>query len=185
MRQPDAGPRPGAGTGCAARRAALARLGRGIAAWLAGAFAGCDQARIDQLEEGVSSEADVRRRFGEPAAIHVDSDGSRTLEYPRQPEGRSNLMITIGPDGMMSALRQVLTEANLARVRPGMGPDEVRRILGQPAARQRYPLAREEVWDWRFRSGAENKLLSVVFSFDGVVLRTAVTLDPRDLYAGG
>ena len=113
-----------------------------------------------------------------------EADGGRTLEYPRQPEGRSNLMITIGSDGRMSALRQVLTEANFARIQPGMRQDEVRRLLGKPAKTQRYLPAREEAWDWRFRSGAENRVFSVVFGFDGVVLRSASAIDPRELYAG-
>src|SRR5215216_2077890 len=32
-------------------------------------LAGCDPKRISELEEGVSTEADVRTRFGEPEAI--------------------------------------------------------------------------------------------------------------------
>ena len=167
------------------RRRALRQAVSALAvAALACALGGCDAGRIAQLEEGVATEGDVRARFGEPAAIHAEANGGRTLEYPRQPEGRSNLMITIGSDGRMSALRQVLTEANFARVTPGMGQEEVRRLLGQPARTQRYLLAKEEVWDWRFRTGAENKLFSVTFGFDGVVRRSGITLDPRDLYVG-
>ena len=59
----------------------------------------CDSERIAKLEEGVATEADVKRQFGEPAAVFTEPDGSRTFEYPRQPEGRANYFITIGPDG--------------------------------------------------------------------------------------
>ncbi|MDB5931013.1 MAG: putative lipoprotein, partial [Polaromonas sp.] len=92
-------------------------------------LAGCDQQRIDELEEGVATEADVRARFGEPEKIWDARDmaslpqpgaaaepGARTLEYNRQPQGSANYMITIGPDGKMSALRQVLSPQNFARV---------------------------------------------------------------------
>ena len=65
---------------------------------------GCDPKKISELEEGVSTEADVRKRFGEPAAVYNESNGDVTLEYPRQPAGHVNYMISIGPDGKMSAL---------------------------------------------------------------------------------
>ncbi len=172
---------PGAGP-----RVGLRRIGANLAAALVCLLiAGCDGPRIDRLEEGVATEDDVRRQFGEPLATYAEADGGHTLEYPRQPEGRSNLMITIGSNGRMSALRQVLTEANFARVTPGMRQDEVRRLLGRPATTQRYQPAREEAWDWRFGSNADKKVFSVVFDFDGIVLRSAITIDPRELYTGG
>ena len=41
---------------------------------------GCDAQRIAKLEEGVSSEADVRRQFGEPATVTLRADGSTNLD---------------------------------------------------------------------------------------------------------
>lgn len=86
------------------------------AALLAGVIglAGCDNQRISELEEGVSTEADVRARFGQPENIW-DAPNGRVFEYNRQPQGQKNYMITIGADGRMSALRQVLTPENLPR----------------------------------------------------------------------
>ena len=60
---------------------------------------GCDSKKVSELEEGVSTVADVRKRFGEPAAVYNESNGDVTLEYPRQPAGHVNYMISIGPDG--------------------------------------------------------------------------------------
>ena len=37
-------------------------------------LAGCDQARIQELEEGVSTEADVRARFGVPEKVWEAGD---------------------------------------------------------------------------------------------------------------
>jgi hypothetical protein len=74
----------------------------------------CDMKKISELEEGVSTEADVRSKFGEPAAVYPGAGGARIFEYPRQPEGQVNYMITIGADGKMSALRQVLKAENFA-----------------------------------------------------------------------
>jgi hypothetical protein len=59
-------------------------------------------------------------------------------------------MITIGPDGKMAALRQVLTPENFARVQPGMPADELRRMLGKPARRTPYPLRQVTEWEWRW-----------------------------------
>ncbi|KTT21447.1 outer membrane protein assembly factor BamE [Pseudacidovorax intermedius] len=113
------------------------------------ALAGCDPQRIDRLEEGVATEADVRAQFGEPENIW-DSPAGRVLEYNRQPAGRKNYMITIGPDGRMSALRQVLTLENFARVQPGMPMEDLRKLLGKPAHVARYALRQETEWEWRW-----------------------------------
>ncbi|MDM0112767.1 outer membrane protein assembly factor BamE [Variovorax sp. J22R133] len=110
---------------------------------------GCDPQRIKELEEGVSTEADVRARFGEPENIW-DVPNGRVLEFNRQPQGQKNYMITIGPDGKMSALRQVLTPENFAKVQPGMGAEDLRKMLGKPAKRTPYPLKNQTEWEWRW-----------------------------------
>ena len=143
------------------------------------ALAGCDEKRIQKLEEGLSTEADVRREFGEPATVYDQADGSRILDYPRQPEGQRNYMITIGPDGRMSALRQVLTPANFAKIQPGMGPDEVQRMLGRPAKKQTFSLKRETVWDWRYAEGQKAREFSVTFDADMRVVATDMHDDPK------
>ncbi|MES1161946.1 MAG: outer membrane protein assembly factor BamE [Rhizobacter sp.] len=148
-------------------------------------LAGCDPQRITELEEGVSTEADVRAKFGEPAAIYGEENGSRTFEYPRQPAGQVNYMITVGPDGKMSALRQVLKPANFAKVEPGWDKAQVRRLLGLPAKTMRFELKNEEVWDWRFADGQEGKLFSVTFDRDGRVTSTATTPDQMALNQKG
>lgn len=148
-------------------------------------FTGCDQQRIAELEEGVSTEADVRARFGEPAAIYVEDNGARTLEYPRQPEGQSNYMITIGTDGKMSALRQVLKQADFETILPGLDKAEVRRRLGRPATAQVFALKNQEVWDWRYLEDQQPRVFSVTFDMDGRVVSTASTIDPREQYPGG
>jgi outer membrane protein assembly factor BamE (lipoprotein component of BamABCDE complex) len=145
----------------------------------------CDQKRISELEEGVSTEADVRAKFGEPAAIYAEEGGARTFEYPRQPEGQVNYMITIGTDGKMSALRQVVKAATFDQVRPGMDKAQLRRLLGRPAMTQAFELKQQEVWDWRFAENQQNKIFSVTLDRNGMVLSTAITLDPRTAMPGG
>ena len=97
------------------------------------AAAGCDPQRLSELQPGVSTEADVRDRFGAPEMIWEEPGGARTFEYNRQPAGQVNYMITLGPDGKLAGVRQVLTPENFARIQPGMPMSEVRRMLGKPA----------------------------------------------------
>ena len=148
---------------------------------------GCDPQRIAELEEGVATEADVRARFGEPAKIWSAADlagnpfpgaaaqpGARTLEYNRQPEGQVNYMITIGPDGRMSALRQVLSPQNFALVLPGMPMETVRNMLGKPMKVTPYALQQETHYDWRYLSTPNTpRIFTVVFDRDFRVVRTA------------
>ena len=141
---------------------------------------GCDQQKIARLEEGVATEMDVMREFGTPLDIQRAEDGTRVLEYTRQPEGSTNYFITIGPDGKMAGLRQVLHPSYFAKVQPGMTVAEVRRLLGQPAEKQAFQLKKEEVWDWRFADVGENKQFSVTFDANGRVTATATTVDPKE-----
>jgi outer membrane protein assembly factor BamE (lipoprotein component of BamABCDE complex) len=149
-------------------------------------IAGCDPQRIEKLEEGVATEADVRKQFGNPAAVEVKPDGSKVMEYPRQPEGWTNYVITIGADGKMSSLRQLLTPANFAKVQPGMDKLQVMALLGKVAKSQFFQLKGEEVWDWRFKEASNlPKVFSVTFDGQGKVLTTATMDDPRESTSGG
>ena len=149
-------------------------------------LAGCDQQRISELEEGVATEADVRARFGVPEKVWEAGDmaqlpqpgaaaepGARTLEYDRQPAGNVNYMITIGPDGRMTALRQVLNPQNFARVLPGMSMETVRKMLGKPMKVTPYALKRETHYDWRYLNPPSTAMIfTVVFDPDLRVVRT-------------
>ncbi len=152
-------------------------LGSLLALW---AVVACDPQRIAELEEGVSTEADVRARFGAPDAIWNGAGGERVLEYDRQPAGHKNYMIGIGPDGRMTSLRQVLNPANFARVQPGMPSADVRRLLGQPMKKTPYALKNETAWDWRYLEPPNTSMVFTVwFGPDGRVLRTGSSPDPE------
>ena len=154
-------------------------------------LAGCDQQRIKALEEGVASEADVRARFGEPEKIWDARDmaslplpgaaaqpGARTLEYNRQPAGNVNYMVTIGADGRMTALRQVLTPQNFAAVLPGMPMETVRKMLGKPMKITPYALKRELHYDWRYLNPPSTAMIfTVVFDACLRVVNTASYLE--------
>ena len=154
---------------------------------LAGWLAGCDQQRVAKLEPGVASEADVRREFGEPTLVVEKADGTKLLEYPRQPEGVANYLAIIGADGKLSALTQQLTPDNFAQVQPGMSQDAVRRLLGKPARSQRFDLKPdEEHWEWRFEAaGGKRQVFTATFGRDAKVTSTSTGDDSRDTQPGG
>jgi hypothetical protein len=138
---------------------------------------GCDPQRISELEEGVSTEADVRARFGEPENVW-DTPAGRVLEYNRQPQGQKNYMITIGADGRMRALRQVLTPENFAKVNAGMGMEDLRRLLGKPARRMPYPLRNETEWEWRWMQPPNSPMVFIaVLDADQRVVRSGSSTD--------
>ena len=138
---------------------------------------GCDPQRISELEEGVSTEADVRARFGEPENVW-DTPAGRVFEYNRQPQGQKNYMITIGADGRMRALRQVLTPENFAKVNAGMGMEDLRRLLGKPARRTPYPLRNETEWEWRWMQPPSSPMVFIaVLDADQRVVRSGSSTD--------
>ncbi len=155
---------------------------RGLLALLAGVLlSACDPQAISELEEGVSTEADVRQRFGAPEAVWEGPDGAQIYEYNRQPAGHVNYMITIGADGKMTALRQVLTPQNFARITPGMPMEDVRRALGKPMKITTYELKRQTHYDWRYQDGpntSDAKIFTAVFDSDYRVVSTGSVSDP-------
>lgn len=148
---------------------------------LCGWLSACDPQNISELEEGVSTEADVRERFGAPEAIWEGEDGAQIYEYNRQPAGYQNYMITIGADGKMAALRQVLAPHNFEQIRPGMAMETVRRMLGKPMKITTFALKHETHYDWRWRDGpneSDAKIFTVIFDPDLRVLSTQSVSDP-------
>jgi len=151
------------------------------------AAAGCDPQRLSELQPGVSTEADVRERFGPPEAVWDAPEGGQVYEYNRQPAGDVNYQITIGADGKMTALRQVLTPQNFAQITPGMTMEEVRRRLGKPMKVTPYELKRETHYDWRYRDGpndSDRKVFTAVFDRDFRVMSTMSVRDPALDQAG-
>jgi len=135
-----------------------------------------EEAGLNRLGKGVSTEADVRMVMGQPHTVWEDDDGTRTLEYPKGPEGVRTWMFTIDRYGKMQDYRQVLTLENFSRIRPGMSQDDVRRMLGKPASVVQFRRKNEEVWDWRFLDGVDVKMFNVHFDIgSGKVTQTSMT----------
>lgn len=125
---------------------------RALIAALVLLLAGCAAYEGRGLRPGDSRAEEVVAVMGTPAMSWQDADGSRQLAYPRGPVGMHTFMVRLAPDGRLISIGNVLDLRHLAMVRPGMGKDEVLRLLGPPdTAMTAYFKARDELaWDWRF-----------------------------------
>lgn len=158
----------------------LKRLVTGLfSGLLAALLPACDSINLDKLTPGVTTMAQTREIMGPPTMEWEDADGSASWEYTRMPNGIVNYMVDFGPDRVVRAVRQVLTEENFAKVRPGMTRDEIRRLLGQPASEQYFFLKKEYVWDWKTRTEASyDYFFDVYFDEQGHVTRTGTHFKP-------
>ncbi len=102
------------------------------------------------LVPGTSKESDVIAYFGQAAEQRLLPDGSRVLDFPRAPMGYENWRVTLGKDGVVRSVEQLLTEARFARLKPGMSIDEVKRELSRHAEISIYANISEEVISWRY-----------------------------------
>ena len=144
-----------------------------LSAVLAALLPACDGINLEKLVPGVTTMAQTREIMGPAEMEWQDTDGLTTWEYPRTPYGMVNYMIDFNPDRTVRAVRQVLTEENMAKVSPGMRREEIRRLLGKPASEQYFSLKKEYVWDWKTKVEASQEIyFDVYFDTTGRVTRT-------------
>ena len=105
-----------------------------------------------RLKPGEDSLENVVRALGKPAMRWQNEDGSAQLAFPRGPMGYHTYMVTIDADGKLRQIGNVLDEKNFARIRPGMGKEDVLRILGPsyPNWTVYFERRDELVWEWRY-----------------------------------
>ena len=139
--------------------------------------------RLARLKAGESTEQDVVRLFGAPAAVRSLPSG-RGLVYPLGPEGAHTLLLRIGADGRYEGRDNLLTRENFGRITPGMPGDKVTALLGPPGRIEGYPLKQQRAWEWRFLDGNDTRLFVVMFDAAGRVVSTAIEEDPRRIGGG-
>lgn len=152
----------------------------GLLSGVMAAMPACDAISLPKLKPGSSRMQDVEDIMGPPTMTWRDADGMQTWEYPRTPNGVVNYMLDFGPDGVLRAVRQVLTEENFARVTPGMTREQIRRLLGQPAHEYYFALKAEHVWDWLKKDNLGGETyFNVHFDSAGRVSGTSVNSKPQ------
>lgn len=125
---------------------------RMISICLALLFGGCSTYLGYELKLGEADLEDVIQTLGKPAMRWQNADGSEQLAFPRGPMGLNTYMVSIGTDGKLRQIENVLTEKHYARIKPGMNKEEVLRILGPsyPAWTVYFERRDELVWEWRY-----------------------------------
>ena len=144
-------------------------------------LAGCDYVAQKELKVGQSTKEDVMTLMGKPEMIWEEKDGSSNYEYPRGPAGTETYMVEISPDGKYLGMKNILTEANFARIKAGMNRDEIRRMLGKPTETVKYPLKQEETWTWKFKgTPTPVRRFHVNMDYMGIVKSTDQSDDPME-----
>ena len=152
-------------------------------AFLALVLIGAGCANFSALRPGTPA-TQLETRFGAPATVWKNADGSEVWEYPRGPLGLETFMITVGPDRAVREVRQALSDEYVFRIHPGMSREEVRRLLGRPAEVAFFDRRDEEVWSWRYQDAAARyMILHVVFDRSAGTVRTSFRIDETE--AGG
>lgn len=134
--------------------------------------------RLARLTEGQSNEDDVRKIFGDPAAVRA-SAGGKSLIYPLGPEGPYTLAMKIDANGKYQGRENLLTRVHFDRVHRGMKEVDILGMFGRPGRAERYPLKQQTAWEWRFLDGGETRVFVVTFDASGTVVNSAVEEDPR------
>ncbi len=112
------------------------------------ALAAC--ANFADIRPGSTRGDDVLARFGQPASERRLPDGSRALDYPREPEGMQNWRVTVGADGVVRNVEQLVDEPSFAKVVPGLTREQVLALLGPDSEEKTFPNLGEEVLSWRY-----------------------------------
>ncbi|MDP2133328.1 MAG: outer membrane protein assembly factor BamE [Sulfuritalea sp.] len=157
-----------------------------IAYGLALTLAACASYDGGGLPAGAGADQ-IRAAMGAPGTIRHEADGGATWEYARAQQALHTYLLRLGSDGRLREIRQVLTTANFATIRPGTTRDEVRRTLGAPARELRFALKDEQVWDYRYfdELSRYEYAFSVHFDPQGIVTRTETTPDDPRFFSSG
>ena len=116
--------------------------------------------------------------MGPPSQTVQLPDGQKALYFSRLPEGRMVFVATIDPDGILRTLDQRLTRQNIAWLQVGTSTkNDVLGFFGPPGDVGRYPRLEREWWEYKFFDYQDRRILTVQFSYDGIVREV---LDMRD-----
>ncbi len=135
---------------------------------------GCERYLMEDIRPGVTSRGEVQEHMGPPGIEWRNDDGTVVWEYSMQPSGITCYHLTIDANGIVQQVEQVLTDARMASITPGMTQTQVRRLIGKPARKTHFPNKRETVWDWLLddRMPSQSIYFNVFFDDNGQVTRT-------------
>jgi hypothetical protein len=148
---------------------------------LAGLFGlgGCAVDRLPQIVSPGMPAGEVTARLGKPVAEGRLAGDERYSDYSLQPLGYANYRVTFGPDERVRDVRNLLTRDNIAKLQPGMTPDEVGGIVGVSRERDGVYANGTRSWTYRYNDEGVIKLLHVIFDRSERVQWLYSEWDPR------
>lgn len=123
-----------------------------LLALLLAAVGGCASFAPGTLQPGTPI-ATARGIFGGPTAEYPLASGGTRLEFRQGSFGKQTWMLDFNAGGTLVASRQVLTEADFAKIVPGMTREDVLMRIGHPADIFGVPWQKLHVWNYRYFDG--------------------------------
>ena len=137
-------------------------------------LAGC--AGVRSLVPEQSTLAEVHAKLGNPTDIRFDKSGAELWEYARGPMGTETYLIRAAGDGRVTAVTQLLTEAQFDKIVPGkMTKADVHDLLGRPS--DEAFLYNGTSWTWRVDLKPPTGQFVVHFDAQDVVLDKIILFD--------
>ena len=122
-----------------------------------------------RLVPGQSTIADVEASLGRPAEKLALPDGDSVWYFTSGQRGET-LAVQIGANGVVHSVEQRLTERNIQRIRVGSTTaKDVRALLGPPGKSGPTGPQNRQQWEYQITMGIDHKVLTVVYSPDGIV----------------
>lgn len=139
-------------------------------------LAGC---AVESLQLGTPRD-EVIKKFGHPTATVNLVSGTR-LQYSRQPEGQSAVMVDVDAANRVVAVRQVLNAADFLRVVVGKWTrQDVEREFGRPARIDHVANWQGDILTYRWLDGAQNMVFSVYLDANNVAQSVGQREEKKD-----
>ena len=133
------------------------------------ALAGCAFNPFFEPQPGMTRDQ-VIARMGRPTGIVALAGGGERLQYSQQPQGQYVTMVDLDATGHVTQARQVLTEADFARIEIGRWTRaDVEREFGPPGQIDHVASWNGDIWQYRWRQGLNNMYYWVYFDPQGIV----------------
>lgn len=153
-------------------------IGRGgfAAAVLATGFCGCAFLAPATIPLGTSLD-EVRHSARQPSGEYLLPSGGRRLEFATGSFGRQTWMLDFNADSRLVSTQQVLTDAHLATISPGLPREELLMRFGHPAHVDQIGRQHLQVWNYRY-ADSDCTWYRVSVSDAGPVIDAAKSIDP-------
>lgn len=115
--------------------------------------------------------------MGAPSGQYALAEGRSRLEFARGPYGKHTYMLDFDASGRMTSWRQVLTEEDFSRIRPGQTRDHVLQSIGHPSDVRDLSFQKRTLWSYRYAS-VFCQWFQVSFDRQDVVVEAGYGPDP-------